>query len=177
MSPLGRWLDYKAVGKRLHGTRFIAFKVPLKQVSGSMKCAGETSVSWWCLRASGDHEAAVCFLSGSEPSAATLGRLRALGAAGRSEQGEPRAGFDHRPDLHHTLLQTRGKHTHTHTHMFYCAFSSVWLIQAPSLSLCSGRTRLSAVCEDLHCWSWGSQWRHDPELQTRRTKVSTRQRR
>ncbi|XP_041666754.1 RNA/RNP complex-1-interacting phosphatase-like [Cheilinus undulatus] len=26
-----RWLDYKAVGKRLHGTRFIAFKVPLKQ--------------------------------------------------------------------------------------------------------------------------------------------------
>ncbi|KAI3362497.1 hypothetical protein L3Q82_012789 [Scortum barcoo] len=29
---LNRWLDYKAVGKRLHGTRFIAFKVPLKQV-------------------------------------------------------------------------------------------------------------------------------------------------
>lgn len=27
-----RWLDYKAVGKRLFGTRFIAFKVPLKQV-------------------------------------------------------------------------------------------------------------------------------------------------
>ncbi|KAM9338001.1 RNA/RNP complex-1-interacting phosphatase [Symphorus nematophorus] len=26
-----RWLDYKAVGKRLDGTRFIAFKVPLKQ--------------------------------------------------------------------------------------------------------------------------------------------------
>ncbi|XP_044030171.1 RNA/RNP complex-1-interacting phosphatase isoform X2 [Siniperca chuatsi] len=26
-----RWLDYKAVGKRLRGTRFIAFKVPLKQ--------------------------------------------------------------------------------------------------------------------------------------------------
>ncbi|XP_029693729.1 RNA/RNP complex-1-interacting phosphatase isoform X1 [Takifugu rubripes] len=26
-----RWLDYKAVGKRLFGTRFIAFKVPLKQ--------------------------------------------------------------------------------------------------------------------------------------------------
>ncbi|XP_034534336.1 RNA/RNP complex-1-interacting phosphatase [Notolabrus celidotus] len=26
-----RWLDYKAVGKRLPGTRFIAFKVPLKQ--------------------------------------------------------------------------------------------------------------------------------------------------
>uniref|UniRef100_A0A3P8WQZ3 RNA/RNP complex-1-interacting phosphatase n=1 Tax=Cynoglossus semilaevis TaxID=244447 RepID=A0A3P8WQZ3_CYNSE len=25
-----RWLDYKAVGKRLEGTRFIAFKVPLK---------------------------------------------------------------------------------------------------------------------------------------------------
>ncbi|XP_044190298.1 RNA/RNP complex-1-interacting phosphatase-like [Thunnus albacares] len=25
-----RWLDYKAVGKRLDGTRFIAFKVPLK---------------------------------------------------------------------------------------------------------------------------------------------------
>lgn len=30
-----RWLDYKAVGKRLHGTRFIAFKVPLKQVGSS----------------------------------------------------------------------------------------------------------------------------------------------
>lgn len=27
-----RWLDYKAVGKRLFGTRFIAFKVPLKPV-------------------------------------------------------------------------------------------------------------------------------------------------
>ncbi|XP_068430499.1 RNA/RNP complex-1-interacting phosphatase isoform X2 [Clinocottus analis] len=26
-----RWLDYSAVGKRLEGTRFIAFKVPLKQ--------------------------------------------------------------------------------------------------------------------------------------------------
>lgn len=26
-----RWLDYKAVGKRLLGTRFIAFKVPLRQ--------------------------------------------------------------------------------------------------------------------------------------------------
>ncbi|XP_029921422.1 RNA/RNP complex-1-interacting phosphatase-like [Myripristis murdjan] len=26
-----RWMDYKAVGKRLPGTRFIAFKVPLKQ--------------------------------------------------------------------------------------------------------------------------------------------------
>uniref|UniRef100_A0A3Q0SX88 Dual specificity phosphatase 11 (RNA/RNP complex 1-interacting) n=1 Tax=Amphilophus citrinellus TaxID=61819 RepID=A0A3Q0SX88_AMPCI len=26
-----RWLDYTAVGKRLRGTRFIAFKVPLKQ--------------------------------------------------------------------------------------------------------------------------------------------------
>ncbi|XP_075885881.1 RNA/RNP complex-1-interacting phosphatase isoform X2 [Nelusetta ayraudi] len=26
-----RWLDYKAVGKRLEGTRFIAFKVPLKK--------------------------------------------------------------------------------------------------------------------------------------------------
>ncbi|XP_054612466.1 RNA/RNP complex-1-interacting phosphatase [Dunckerocampus dactyliophorus] len=26
-----RWLDYKAVGKRLDGTRFVAFKVPLKQ--------------------------------------------------------------------------------------------------------------------------------------------------
>ncbi|XP_074546301.1 RNA/RNP complex-1-interacting phosphatase [Halichoeres trimaculatus] len=26
-----RWLDYRAVGKRLPGTRFIAFKVPLKQ--------------------------------------------------------------------------------------------------------------------------------------------------
>uniref|UniRef100_UPI0037E786D2 RNA/RNP complex-1-interacting phosphatase isoform X2 n=1 Tax=Semicossyphus pulcher TaxID=241346 RepID=UPI0037E786D2 len=26
-----RWQDYKAVGKRLQGTRFIAFKVPLKQ--------------------------------------------------------------------------------------------------------------------------------------------------
>uniref|UniRef100_A0A8D3AA36 RNA/RNP complex-1-interacting phosphatase n=1 Tax=Scophthalmus maximus TaxID=52904 RepID=A0A8D3AA36_SCOMX len=26
-----RWLDYAAVGKRLDGTRFIAFKVPLKQ--------------------------------------------------------------------------------------------------------------------------------------------------
>ncbi|KAK9532072.1 hypothetical protein VZT92_009477 [Zoarces viviparus] len=26
-----RWLDYSAVGKRLDGTRFIAFKVPLKQ--------------------------------------------------------------------------------------------------------------------------------------------------
>ncbi|XP_051906841.1 RNA/RNP complex-1-interacting phosphatase [Hippocampus zosterae] len=26
-----RWLDYKAVGKRLGGTRFVAFKVPLKQ--------------------------------------------------------------------------------------------------------------------------------------------------
>lgn len=27
-----RWLNYKAVGKRLCGTRFIAFKVPLKEV-------------------------------------------------------------------------------------------------------------------------------------------------
>nr|XP_020511694.1 RNA/RNP complex-1-interacting phosphatase-like [Labrus bergylta] len=30
-----RWLNYKAVGKRLHGSRFIAFKVPLKQ---SLNC-------------------------------------------------------------------------------------------------------------------------------------------
>lgn len=35
-----RWLDYKAVGKRLHGTRFIAFKVPLKQsLNHQLPCA------------------------------------------------------------------------------------------------------------------------------------------
>lgn len=28
-----RWTDYEAVGKRIPGTRFIAFKVPLKQVT------------------------------------------------------------------------------------------------------------------------------------------------
>ena len=81
-----------------------------------MKSAGRTCVFWLCLRASGEHEAAVCFLLVSEPSAATVGRLRPLGAAGRSEQREARAGFDRGPDLHHTLLQTTGKHAHTHTH-------------------------------------------------------------
>lgn len=30
---VNRWTDYKAVGKRIPGTRFIAFKVPLKQVT------------------------------------------------------------------------------------------------------------------------------------------------
>ncbi|XP_040013156.1 RNA/RNP complex-1-interacting phosphatase-like isoform X2 [Xiphias gladius] len=35
-----RWLDYEAVGKRLHGTRFIAFKVPLKQsLNRQLPCA------------------------------------------------------------------------------------------------------------------------------------------
>ncbi|XP_056260076.1 RNA/RNP complex-1-interacting phosphatase [Seriola aureovittata] len=35
-----RWLDYKAVGKRLHGTRFIAFKVPLNQyLSRQLPCS------------------------------------------------------------------------------------------------------------------------------------------
>ncbi|KAM7368592.1 hypothetical protein PAMP_012916 [Pampus punctatissimus] len=34
-----RWLDYTAVGKRLYGTRFIAFKVPLKHdVPDSLLC-------------------------------------------------------------------------------------------------------------------------------------------
>ncbi|XP_034048719.1 RNA/RNP complex-1-interacting phosphatase [Thalassophryne amazonica] len=36
-----RWLDYKAVGKRLDGTRFIAFKVPLKQSLNSHLPASE----------------------------------------------------------------------------------------------------------------------------------------
>ncbi|KAM6903027.1 RNA/RNP complex-1-interacting phosphatase-like [Xenentodon cancila] len=35
-----RWLDYTAVGRRLDGTRFIAFKVPLKQ---SLKCQLQSS--------------------------------------------------------------------------------------------------------------------------------------
>ncbi|XP_028273941.1 RNA/RNP complex-1-interacting phosphatase [Parambassis ranga] len=35
-----RWLDYSAVGKRLSGTRFIAFKVPLKQsLSRQLHCS------------------------------------------------------------------------------------------------------------------------------------------
>lgn len=28
-----RWLDYNRVGNKVHGTRFIAFKVPLKEVN------------------------------------------------------------------------------------------------------------------------------------------------
>ncbi|BFF99290.1 RNA/RNP complex-1-interacting phosphatase homolog [Drosophila madeirensis] len=28
-----RWLDYSAIGKRVPGTRFIAFKVPLNQIN------------------------------------------------------------------------------------------------------------------------------------------------
>lgn len=37
VSVSDRWQDYSAVGKRLKGTRFIAFKVPLKQVSLSLQ--------------------------------------------------------------------------------------------------------------------------------------------
>ncbi|XP_037548512.1 RNA/RNP complex-1-interacting phosphatase [Nematolebias whitei] len=44
-----RWLDYKAVGKRLHGTRFISFKVPLKQ-SLNLKVPRSEVFGPWDLR-------------------------------------------------------------------------------------------------------------------------------
>ncbi|KAG7215025.1 hypothetical protein INR49_022857 [Caranx melampygus] len=39
-----RWLEYKAVGRRLHGSRFIAFKVPLNQVRTSQPPAAHSDV-------------------------------------------------------------------------------------------------------------------------------------
>ncbi|XP_070780275.1 RNA/RNP complex-1-interacting phosphatase-like [Enoplosus armatus] len=44
-----RWLDYKAVGERLHGTRFIAFKVPLKQ-SLNRQLSGSEVFGLWELQ-------------------------------------------------------------------------------------------------------------------------------
>jgi hypothetical protein len=31
-----RWLDYKGIGKKIEGTPFVAFKVPLHQVSSNL---------------------------------------------------------------------------------------------------------------------------------------------
>ncbi|XP_054875309.1 RNA/RNP complex-1-interacting phosphatase isoform X2 [Amphiprion ocellaris] len=44
-----RWLDYSAVGKRLHGTRFIAFKVPLKQALNRRLSSSSDVFSHWDL--------------------------------------------------------------------------------------------------------------------------------
>lgn len=44
-----RWLKYKAVGKRIRGTRFIAFKVPLKQALNSQLSYSEVFGHWELL--------------------------------------------------------------------------------------------------------------------------------
>lgn len=44
-----RWLDYKAVGKRLPGTRFIAFKVPLKMALNSQLSSCDVFGHWELL--------------------------------------------------------------------------------------------------------------------------------
>lgn len=46
-----RWLDYRAVGKRLPGTRFIAFKVPLKSGLNSHLSSGDVFGHWELLDA------------------------------------------------------------------------------------------------------------------------------
>ncbi|XP_051794487.1 RNA/RNP complex-1-interacting phosphatase isoform X7 [Acanthochromis polyacanthus] len=46
-----RWLDYSAVGKRLHGTRFIAFKVPLKQALNRQLSPSDVFGHWDLLDA------------------------------------------------------------------------------------------------------------------------------
>ncbi|XP_040915711.1 RNA/RNP complex-1-interacting phosphatase [Toxotes jaculatrix] len=46
-----RWLDYKAVGKRLDGTRFIAFKVPLKQSLNQQLACSDVFGPWELLDA------------------------------------------------------------------------------------------------------------------------------
>ncbi|KAL6096352.1 dusp11 [Pungitius sinensis] len=44
-----RWLDYKAVGKRLNGTRFIAFKVPLKKSLNQQLAPADVFGPWELL--------------------------------------------------------------------------------------------------------------------------------
>uniref|UniRef100_H3D7W4 RNA/RNP complex-1-interacting phosphatase n=1 Tax=Tetraodon nigroviridis TaxID=99883 RepID=H3D7W4_TETNG len=44
-----RWLDYEAVGKRLRGTRFIAFKVPLKRALTSQLPRSDAFGHWELL--------------------------------------------------------------------------------------------------------------------------------
>ncbi|XP_061655164.1 uncharacterized protein LOC133489907 isoform X3 [Phyllopteryx taeniolatus] len=46
-----RWLDYQAVGKRLHGTRFVAFKVPLNQSLNRQLMPSQTFGPWELLDA------------------------------------------------------------------------------------------------------------------------------
>ncbi|KAM3874214.1 RNA/RNP complex-1-interacting phosphatase-like [Diretmus argenteus] len=48
-----RWLDYQAVGKRLPGSRFIAFKVPLKQSLNSHLPCPDVFGPWELLEALG----------------------------------------------------------------------------------------------------------------------------
>ncbi|KAI9535759.1 hypothetical protein NQZ68_040728 [Dissostichus eleginoides] len=44
-----RWLDYKSVGRKLPGTRFIAFKVPLKQALNRQLQSSEVFGLWELL--------------------------------------------------------------------------------------------------------------------------------
>ncbi|XP_061657973.1 RNA/RNP complex-1-interacting phosphatase [Syngnathoides biaculeatus] len=46
-----RWLDYRAVGKRLRGTRFVAFKVPLNQSLNRQLTPSEAFGPWELLDA------------------------------------------------------------------------------------------------------------------------------
>lgn len=68
--------------------------------------------------AAADNRCVCFFFLVFEPSASIFGHLRSLGAAGHFEQRKPRAWFDHWPDLHHTLLQSRGNQPQTHVHVF-----------------------------------------------------------
>ncbi|KAM4634429.1 RNA/RNP complex-1-interacting phosphatase isoform 1-T2 [Polymixia lowei] len=49
-----RWLDYRAVGKRIPGTRFIAFKVPLKQSLNRYLPCSDVFGPWELLEALGE---------------------------------------------------------------------------------------------------------------------------
>lgn len=106
-SLLDRWLDYKAVGRRLEGTRFIAFKVPLKKVSGPT-----FSSWWWTFYGSSQNGCCSCLkpmlASVLTQQASTSGHLWPLGTAGRFKQRKSGAWSHYWPDFHYPLLYNTG---------------------------------------------------------------------
>lgn len=83
--------------------------------SGAKVC---TAIMEACSKivAAAENQCVWRFFSVSKSSSLMFGCVWSLGAAGRSEQRKPRAGFDDWPNLHDTLLQDTGDQPQTRRH-------------------------------------------------------------
>lgn len=111
---VNRWVDYTAVGKRIPGTRFIAFKVPLKQVTDMLTHTHLTAIISLFLCRPCDFHFSV---PGFEEESQGIRSVWTLRSDGCVEEWGWRTWPHYWSHLHHALLPTPGDWHHVHSCM------------------------------------------------------------